>query len=446
MILFAVLFPLFIGYLIICFIYRQSISFLEKIALGFLVGTSFITVQMFAYSIVGIKFSVLSIILPWCLLLSLIGFADKKVTFGFKDYKQIEILLVFLILIKVLYVFFEALIKPVVGFDSLWNFSLRAKIFFFEKTVPLFSTHPYFLGAGMKSYPLHLPLLEAWNYLSMNTWDDVQMKIIFPVYFCALLIIFYQALLREKSRIQSLFFVFLLSSLPLLAYHATIEYADFVLGTYFLGAVIYLYEFFKSRDVKHLFVSSLLAASCGWIKEEGLILYLICFLVFFACNRFKSFKNIAVYLAPFFVFIFPWFVARRLLGLEFGNDTVFEIEKLFYFHQETIGKILYKIFLTDNWHLFPIAMVVLLIFYFKDIMSTNKKYILACFALVWGFFMYLYLFTYNAGMVMSDIILSRNCLVYFPVGLYLIGLTFSITREKQPGIIDNSHPSSKKRT
>ncbi|OGC15753.1 hypothetical protein A2290_05375 [candidate division WOR-1 bacterium RIFOXYB2_FULL_36_35] len=429
MMILAVLLPTVIGYLIVCAVYKQSISFIEKVALGFLIGTSFMTLQMFVYSLVGIKFGMLWISLPWFLLLPLIIFADRKISFSFNGWKQIELLLLLLVSMKVIYVFFEALIKPVFGYDAIWNFSLRAKIFFFEKMIPFVKLNPYFLGDGMKNYPPHLPLLEAWTYITMNTWDDVKMKIIFPLYFCSLLIIFYKALLREKNRAHSLFFTFLLSSFPLLTYHATIEYADFIVGTYFLGAVIYLYEFFKEGKTKHLFISALLAASCGWIKEEGLVFYFICFFVFFAYNKFKNLKNLGIYLIPFFVFIFPWTLTKKVLGLELGNthETIFKFEKLFNFHQEAIWKIAYKTFLTDNWHLFPITMIVFLVFYYRNVIATKKRYILACFVLAWLFFIYLYLFTYNWENIMNDIILSRNYLTYFPIGLFLMALTFSFS-------------------
>lgn len=434
MIILAILIPTIIGYLVLSLLLREKqniISLAEKLALSFMFGSSLITIQMFIYSFFGIHFGFFVIALPWILLMPALFFSKERFTINKPKLSQVEWLLSILIGFKIIYVFFEALIKPVVGYDAIWNFSLRSKILFFENIVPLLKSHPYFLGAGFTNYPLHLPLLETWTYLAMNKWDDVSMKIIFPIYFLILLVIFYKSLRDEKSRVQSLFFTFLLSSLPMLTYHATIEYADFIVGVYFFSAVVYLYKFTKIKDIRFLILSSVLAGMSAWVKDEGVIFYLICLLAILFYNKFKSLRFSLLYLIPLFVLIGPWIIIKRMLGLNFGNQITFSmsaINQFLTFKPEVLIRIFNKTFLNGNWHLLPLALIVLIIFYYKEIFNTNKRYIFYCFIFAWGFFMALYIFTpNNAGMILSDIILSRNYLTYFPIALYLIGQTFSPT-------------------
>src|SRR3989338_8325141 len=141
--LLAILLPTLIGYLILSVIYREKISLLEKLAVGFLFGSSILTIQMFIYSLCEIKYSVLNISLPWVLLSPLFIFADRKVGINIKKWSHIELLLFSLIGLKWLFVLFQSQIKPVVGWDAIWNFSLRAKIFFFERGIPLDKAHQF---------------------------------------------------------------------------------------------------------------------------------------------------------------------------------------------------------------------------------------------------------------------------------------------------------------
>jgi hypothetical protein len=455
MIIIAVVIPIIIGYLLVNIVLHKKstlITLAEKIALGYLLGTSLLTAQMFVYSLFGLKFNPFQIALPWVLLLPAFMIGSQHVKFDLKNLKPFDWLLSGLIAAKVIYVFFEALIKPVVAWDAIMNWSLRAKIFFFEKTVPLAKDSPFFMGLGMKQYPLQIPLLETWTFLVMGGWDDVRMKLLFPLYFCALLIIFYASVRNYKSRTQSLFFTFLLSSLPLLTYHATVSYADFVVGAYFLAAVAYLYRYFQEKENRFLVLSSLLICAAGWVKDEGVVFYFICLFLVVLYEKLKGWKKILVYSVPLILFAAPWLTFKRMLGLELGNVTRFAFEKALasFFHPNVLAKIAYKTFLTDNWHLLPLAFIIILIFYWREILFTNKKYILIAFGAAWGFFMFLYIFTTNWSMVITDIILSRNYLTYLPLAMLLMALTFDFklrpTAALKPEAVPNIVRSKKKKS
>jgi signal transduction histidine kinase len=123
----------------------------------------------------------------------------------------------------------------------------------------------------------------------------------------------------------------------------------------------------------------------------------------------------------------PWIIFKQLFGLSVGNEPTFSAAGLvsgFTFHPETILKMLEKMFLSGNWHLLFGLWVLVMIFYYKKIFTTEKKYIFWSTALAIIFFAFLYVFTYNWTMVFSGIILNRNFLTLAPQILLLCGLVF----------------------
>jgi len=426
MILFAVFIVLLAGYEMVSLIEwkREGRPLLERLALSYLIGAGAVTLLMFALALLKIKFNIWLICLPW-LILSPLCFTSKVKLPRLPKLSVGEGLITCALGLKLFYVFYEALIKPVTGWDALWNFSFRAKVFFFERGIPLDRSHPYFLGGGMRQYPPHLPLLEAWTYISQGAWNDAAMKIIFPLYFLALLIVFYYCLRREKSRRQSLFFTFLLSSLPLLTYHAAMEYADFIVGGYFLAAVVYLYQFIKENDSRILMLSAVLAALGPWVKDEGQIFFFICLLVLMVARRF-NWKYLLTYLSPYVILIGPWIMFKNVFKLSLGNEPGFSLARFgsyFNFHPEIIPKMLQDVFLKGNWHLLFILWLLVLMFFGRKIFKSEVKYIFWTSALAWLFFTAIYVFTFNWGMVFTGIIVHRNFLTFVPQILLLCGLT-----------------------
>ena len=83
-----------------------------------------------------------------------------------------------------------------------------------------------------------------------------------------------------------------------------------------------------------------------------------------------------------------------------------------------------KMFLSGNWHLLFGLWVLVMIFYYKKIFTSEKKYIFWSTALAIIFFAFLYVFTYNWTMVFSGIILNRNFLTLVPQVLLLCGLVY----------------------
>ncbi|MEA3305797.1 MAG: hypothetical protein U9R52_03170, partial [Candidatus Omnitrophota bacterium] len=103
---------------------------MERFALSYIIGLGAITLEMFLFSILNIKFSLFALLLPWLFIFIANIFVFRK-TAPIDDHSgknrrknsprgQIfDIVLISGIAFQVLHAFFRALIKPMDSFDSI---------------------------------------------------------------------------------------------------------------------------------------------------------------------------------------------------------------------------------------------------------------------------------------------------------------------------------------
>ena len=242
--IFAVAFPVFLGYVFLCAIAQKKevLSPLEKLALSFLIGAGILTLEMFLFGAFKMKINLANTISASIVIMAIPAFValragslslNLRMSLKIESFKLQELLILAMILARALFVIYEDMLKPVIGCDAFANWSLRAKVFFFDGGLLLNPGSNYFAGGGPAFYPINMPLMETWVLNVLGYWNDELFKIIFALFFLSLLVVFYCSIRRFSSRFISLFSTYLLSTLPLLVYHSTIEYADFLLCVYF---------------------------------------------------------------------------------------------------------------------------------------------------------------------------------------------------------------------
>ena len=204
-------------------------------------------------------------------------FINKKSNIKILDYKNyfkvfnkrtlikiIEIILIILILFQVLTSIFITIIFPVRFWDAITCWSFKAKAFFLDKNIyDFYNEHSY--KFSHPSYPILLPLLQTFSYFSIGTLNKNLMKILFPFFYISLLIANYSFLRIRYSEINSkvdknsgkikkvdkisrndyiktasLFFTFILSTVPIIFDHAYIEYTNLAFAFY-LFFINYVY-------------------------------------------------------------------------------------------------------------------------------------------------------------------------------------------------------------
>jgi len=462
--IFALLIPFAAGYCVtsLILIRREESGPLERFALAFLIGSGILSLEMLFLSFLRIPFSVINITLPLLTLLALPAtiifrkkacFIDtkgwlhliKQLVSGPKNKNMIifvaEKALVIFISLKILYVLFEALIKPIVGWDAFAHWSIKAKIFFFEKGIPLLPELMAYVRSKHGDYPLNLPFLQTWIATCLGSWNDVLIKIIFPTLFICTIFLIYSSLRRSKERINALFFSFLFASLPFAVYHGSIAYADFPLAVYYTASSLFLYRFICEKKTSFLLISAIALGLAGWTKNEGLALFVINLLVLFFFLIFSSMETLKERSKKFFayagvslLFIVPWQVFKLLRGLPTSGDQMPQLSKLLEHAPRLpviIIKFYEKMFFSGNWHLLWVLFFLSIILYYKKAFSAPRAYMLLMIALNIFVLGFIYYSTKSYSFLLDGTTLNRNFLVFAPIAIFFIGDILKLAEGKQ---------------
>lgn len=296
MVIFALFVPLLLGLFILSLIIKLTDKFnmWERIALAFPIGLGILTILIYLFALASIPLTLANILLAVSVVILSIGAYlayKKRFCLSLNEFRSFKIpqldwfewLLVGVISLKVVYSFFIALIKPMVDVDAFQFYSIVAKGLYYGKS--LFD--PYLLGFIFDKPPFPF-LAQGWILIGSLSANDYLLKIISPVLFLCLLVIFYSTLKREASRKTVLIFTFFLATLPFILHHTTTAYADFPVTFYFAAGAIYLYRSMKEtikgqseQAFSLLLISAVCLAIAVWVKRGGLVLALISIFVYF---------------------------------------------------------------------------------------------------------------------------------------------------------------------
>ncbi|MFC1559931.1 ArnT family glycosyltransferase [Candidatus Margulisiibacteriota bacterium] len=443
--LIALLFPAVLGYIIIALSSKDNYLMpLEKLAVSYAIGTGVLTFIMFLMG--AFQFPVnLSSILLVCLVLfayplvivakyfKLPSFNVSKFLEKLKNIKWYEWALLGLISLRVFYSYFAALIKPVQEVDAFANWSLRAKVFFMESGLSLDKARGYFVGNGHTFYPLNIPLFETWVFQMIGSWNDILVKIIFPLFLTVLIIVFYYGMRRYTSRPVSLLSTYLLTTMPFLIYHSTTAYADFPLSVFYFASFIYLFGYLNSKNKGALYISAIFAGLCAWTKNEGFILVLSTNLIVLAAVLFVEKENsinnriklILAYLSFILLFKLPWSIFNIYYDVPKHHFQNVELSNIF-INLSRIPVIIerfYSRFLFyGNWNIACFAFFVLLMIILIKKAFTKKNTILISVILLNLFGLAsVYYLTESYRFLLDGTTLIRNSLIFMPLIIYFIG-------------------------
>jgi len=348
----------------------------------------------------------------------------------------LEVILILIILFQVFYVFSTSMMRPIINFDAVANYGLKAKMIFYENKNFFNLDSNVFLGGDSHiNYPLHVPLLMAWIYFGMGQVNDVLVNIIFAFYFLALIGFVYLSLKEEISRQNSLIFTMFLSTLPLLVYHGFNAYCDLPLAFYFTVAAISLFKYFKNKNKTDLIMAGIFAGLITWIKNEGLILVgilLIVFTIYLILEKItkSKIKSFLLFIFCFLIFFLPWFIFKRIFGFGYSNlspDAVF----LNGFHPEIFSKLLEQLFIFHSFHIWPGIFLIILILNWRRVFGKPNIYLfLIIFGALAGF-LFVYLFTSAYQFVVDSTASSRNLLIIMPLTVFLAGLLYKGGKEEE---------------
>ncbi|MCX5667106.1 MAG: glycosyltransferase family 39 protein [Candidatus Omnitrophica bacterium] len=343
-------------------------KFPEALALSYGIGIAAVSIQMAIMPLCGMRFSVFSLMIWWVPLIAvtlLIGFKNplslrglrakrsrtkqskKEIASSFdkssgrspeqsrgasltkrfarNDNAPLTLIERFFVLgisFEVLYAFFRTLIKPMESYDSIAIYALKSKIFYLDKMIPLNFFKSFANFVPHIEYPLLIPLAETQFYTFLGSLNDLLVKIIFPLYYAALLTIAYSVSGRFLNRKAALFFTFLLATIPQVTDFATNGYADIPFAFYCSVSFFYLYLWLKQNENPHLALSFIFSIFAVWTKPEGLLFALIYAAVIITCMaKERRLRLIGVtYAVMSLCVVITYVLGWRAIGLAVNSD------------------------------------------------------------------------------------------------------------------------------
>ncbi|MBU0573545.1 MAG: glycosyltransferase family 39 protein [Candidatus Margulisbacteria bacterium] len=341
--LYAVLFPALLGYTLLALLDRKGGSFaaMERAGLSYGLGIGVMTGGIFLANKLfnlPIKLSAVSLAFTLIMVPAWIYIFRKKIVFldgaGLRSsvlsfigfFKRLEQpfwpalaarIFALLIMLRIFLVFFAALVKPVVTWDAIERYTFLARMIWLEHGLQGEAIKK--LAAGN---PYFTPISQAWNLLAMGTFNDALVKITGPLLFLSLVIVFYFALRKSLSRGSSVFFTYLLTTLPFIIYHAGTAYADFPQTYFYSLSAIYLFLWISRNKNPYLMVSAITLGLSITVKKGGISFFFVNAIVLSLYLMFgyggglkEKTRPILVFLVLAVLFSSPWTIFENSMGL-----------------------------------------------------------------------------------------------------------------------------------
>ena len=342
-------------------------------------------------SLLGVSFGVLSIMACWIPVFAAALFArfnsksGRHLNFGYgketaAPFSSLEKFFIAMISFEVLYAVFRTFIKPMESYDSIAIYALKSKIFYLEGMIPVNFFKDFAKFVPHIEYPLLIPLAEVQVYTFLGSLNDLLVKIIFPLYYAALLTIVFSVIRRSVNRKVSLFFTFLLATIPQVTDFATNGYADVPFAFYCSASFFYLYLWLKDNKNAWLSLSIILSVFAIWTKAEGLLFTMVnaAVAVVFMVKERRFRPAGAAYFLISLCAVFAYIMGWRAIGLAVNSDfaaTQVPLASKIATGLKRIPAILYEyqiqFFGPKKWNIVWILFISGFVFGFKKIFSKN---------------------------------------------------------------------------
>lgn len=390
--LFAIAFLFGIGFMFIAgFKLLDGRPLFEILSYSYGLGVGLISIQLFLFSLMGIHWTIATITGFWIVILTFVFLTKKKILIGvFKSaqtgqeiYSRFDKLLALLIFLLFCFVSYEALLRPVLGWDAWAIWLMKSKIFFIDGKI-----NPSIFKYVQSDYPVLVSLLGTYIYIFLQKVDDRIVQMVFSVFYICLGGVFYLNLRRYLTITWSLLFTFLLLSLqPLIRQAGRFDagYADLPLAYYFFcsASLLVSYIYNKKRGIFLLFCAFL--SFTPLVKNEGIIFItgIIALCLFYFRNKLAEIKIFPLVLLP----IVFWNIFKIKTGLSLTSYISPAIPQI----GRTLDILLamaIEILNITRWGFVWILLISSILF-----VKKNKAVYLFLFLIVWQLLFYLVIYT-----------------------------------------------------
>lgn len=241
-----------------------------------------------------------------------------------------------------------------------------------------------------KDYPLLLPSINAILWKLTNTTTPI-IPIIVSFFISLSVPLLAVSALKIKNKVLTLVLLVLIVGNISFIIQGAWQYADTLLGLFLLFSVVLMYTSEETKN--HLLLPAIIgffAASCGWIKNEGILMFLIISIIYFIKNI-KAYKHILAYIAgtviPLaLVFTYKLFITPPNDFLsQLNADDIFS--RLFDFSRyTTVAEFLFLNVLVEN-HI-PILILLAATLFFKAAKPSAAGFVIIAVSLSY-FFVYI---------------------------------------------------------
>jgi hypothetical protein len=166
--------------------------------------------------------------------------------------------------------------RPLQVWDSWVTWGMKARLIWQTDAIPAGVYADPSRAVTLLTYPLLVPLLQAWVYTWVGAPDDRLAGLVIVANYAALLGLVYSALrARGVSTLAALLGAAYLASIWALAGLAGLAFADVPLALFALLAAVYLVRWLDGGPPATLVVAALAAGALAWTKREGLVLLVL---------------------------------------------------------------------------------------------------------------------------------------------------------------------------
>ena len=295
---------------------------------------------------------------------------DEGLDEGFWMRKSERALILFIVAL-VLVVSAVALLEPLVEWDTMAIWGLKAKVLLHEPII----ISPYFSDVTKAyshlDYPLLWPFAMTWVWSWIGNADLVKVKVLAPALLTSLLLLFFGLLRRKHSRLRTIFFTAALAGVPMLLTQTARLMCDVPLAFFALGAFVCCYLWLESKQPDDLRIAATFTVGMLFTKNEGIGLWLILgvmlIITLLTERRIKLLRPAAIWLGviPALVTL-PWFIFR--LGIpKVHEDYGDKINPIYFLNNisragEVLANSVRFFFNWDDWLIFwPLALLLLIL-------------------------------------------------------------------------------------
>jgi len=288
MIILGLILVFLLGLSIINFI-SNKFSIIEKIGLSFLIGIGIETIFMVVLDIFKIRFTgtlLLLISAFFILILNIKVIKNsediiskiKKISIGKINYKKINLIWLFFFILICILIYAsvsKSLYWPTNAYDNVAGYDLMGKVMAAEGKInnSLFEiNNSPILGSSKR---IIYPPLVSGGFAFAYLFGLETSKLMTSLFFVFFVFSFYSLLLKYSNKTNAIIMTFFTIITPEFFAFTSLSTTNIPFACYSSLGFISFYIWFDKKDIKYLFLSSILIALSSWVRSEGIVFVFI---------------------------------------------------------------------------------------------------------------------------------------------------------------------------